>query len=89
MCVVHPGVSGISGYDLVTASWEFVWADYEFPLNIEVKDVRVHVTGDVGYVTCVEMVKTKGSNWGRQFATNVFEKINGQIRIHHMSYVDL
>lgn len=43
----------------------------------------------LGYVTCVEMVKMKGSNWGRQFATNVFEKINGQIRIHHMSYVDL
>ncbi|KAM7464009.1 hypothetical protein LguiA_032130 [Lonicera macranthoides] len=91
VCVVHPGVSGISGYDLVMGSWEFVWADYEFPLEIEVKDVQVHVRGDVGYVTCVEMVKTKGSNWGRQFATNVFEKIEGQwfICIHHASYVDL
>ncbi|KAK2986936.1 hypothetical protein RJ640_009079 [Escallonia rubra] len=89
VCVVHPGVSGISGYDLVMGSWEFVWADYEFPLGIEVKDVQVHVRGDVGYVTCTEMVKTKGSSWGRQFVTNVFEKIDGQwfICIHHASYV--
>jgi ketosteroid isomerase-like protein len=90
-CVVHPGVSGISGFDLVMGSWEFVWADYEFPLEIEVKDVQVHVRGEMGFVTCVEMVKTKGSSWGRQFATNVFEKVNGQwfICIHHASYVDL
>ncbi|KAL3536462.1 hypothetical protein ACH5RR_004923 [Cinchona calisaya] len=91
VCVVHPGVSGISGYDLVMGSWEFVWADYEFPLEIEVKDVQVHIRGDSGYVTCIEMVKTKGSSWGKQFATNVFEKIDGQwhICIHHASYVDL
>ncbi|KAL2485160.1 Nuclear transport factor 2 (NTF2) family protein [Abeliophyllum distichum] len=91
VCVVHPGVSGISGHDLVMGSWEFVWADYDFPLEIEIKDVQVHVRGDVGYVTCIEMVKTKGSSWGRQFATNVFERIDGQwfMSIHHASYVDL
>ncbi|KAH6802891.1 Nuclear transport factor 2 family protein [Perilla frutescens var. frutescens] len=91
VCVVHPGVSGISGNDLVMGSWEFVWADYEFPLEIEIKDVQVHVRGDVGYVTCIEMVKTKGSSWGRHFASNVFEKVDGQwfICIHHASYVDL
>ncbi|CAK9179781.1 unnamed protein product [Ilex paraguariensis] len=92
VCVVHPGVSGISGYDLVLGSWEYVWADYEFPLKIEIEDVQVHVGGDVGYVTCTEMVKTKGSSRGKQFATNVFEKINGQwfICIHHASsFIDL
>ncbi|XP_042504412.1 uncharacterized protein LOC122081377 [Macadamia integrifolia] len=91
VCVVHPGVGGISGYDLVMGSWEFVWADYEFPLEIEVKDVQVHVKGDVGYVKCIEVVKTKGSRWGKQYVINVFEKIDGQwcICIHHASYVDL
>ncbi|XP_076920607.1 uncharacterized protein LOC143581796 [Bidens hawaiensis] len=91
VCVVHPGVSGISGYELVMGSWEYVWADYEFPLSIEVKDVQVHVRGDVGYVTCVEMVRTTGKNWGSQFATNVFERIDGQwfMCIHHASHVDL
>ncbi|KAI3994114.1 hypothetical protein MKX01_012371 [Papaver californicum] len=69
VCCVHPGVSGISGYDLVMGSWEFVWAEYEFPLEIEVKNVQVHVRGDVGYITCLEIVKTKGSSWGKQFAT--------------------
>ncbi|XP_060202151.1 uncharacterized protein LOC132630596 isoform X1 [Lycium barbarum] len=90
-CIVHPGVSGISGYDLIMGSWEFVWAEYEFPLEIEIRDVQVHVRGDLGYVTCVEMVKTKGSSWGKQFATNVFEKVDGQwfICIHHASYIDL
>lgn len=88
--VVHPGVGAISGYDLVMGSWELVWADYEFPLEIEVKDVQVHVRGDFGYVTCSEMVTTKGSSWGRQIATNVFEKIDGRwfICVHHASHVD-
>ncbi|KAL3640691.1 hypothetical protein CASFOL_015659 [Castilleja foliolosa] len=91
VCVVHPGVSGISGYDLVMGSWEFVWADYEFPLEIETKDVQVQVRGDMGFVTCIEMVKTKGSSWGRHFATNVFERVDDQwvISVHHASYVDL
>ncbi|XP_043707462.1 uncharacterized protein LOC122656847 isoform X2 [Telopea speciosissima] len=91
VCVVHPGVGGISGYDLVMGSWEFVWADYEFPLEIEVKDAQVHVKGDIGYVRCIEMVKTKGSSWGQQYVTNVFERIDGQwcICIHHASHIDL
>lgn len=91
VCVVHPGVSGITGYDLVMGSWEFVWAEYDFPLDIEIRDVQVQVRGDMGYVTCIEMVKTKGSSWGKQFATNVFEKVDGQwcMCIHHASYIDL
>ncbi|KAL9247134.1 hypothetical protein vseg_020598 [Gypsophila vaccaria] len=91
VCCVHPGASGISGYELVMKSWEYVWVDYEFPLEIELRDVQVHVRGDVGYVTCVELVKTKGSSWGRQFATNVFERVNGQwfISVHHASPIDL
>ncbi|KAL6337179.1 hypothetical protein AAG906_036493 [Vitis piasezkii] len=91
VCVVHPGLTGISGYDLVMGSWEIVWADYEFPLQIELKDIQVHVRGDMGYVTCVELVKTKGRSWGKQFAINVFERIDGQwfICIHHASHVDL
>ncbi|GAA0181733.1 hypothetical protein LIER_30278 [Lithospermum erythrorhizon] len=91
VCVVHTGVSGITGYDLVMGSWEFVWAEYEFPLHIEIKDVQVHIRGDTAYVTCIEMVKTKGNSWGRQFVTNVFERINGQwsMCVHHASYIDI
>ncbi|XP_038904182.1 uncharacterized protein LOC120091000 [Benincasa hispida] len=91
VCCVHPGMRGISGYNDVITSWEYVWANYEFPLEIQLKDVQVHARGDVGYVTCVELVKTKGSSWGGQFVTNVFERINGQwfVCIHHASPIDL
>ncbi|KAK4765899.1 hypothetical protein SAY87_007541 [Trapa incisa] len=87
---VHPGSLGICGYESVIESWNLVWANYEFPLEIELRDLRVHVRGDFGYVTCVELVKTKGSSWGGQFVTNVFEKVDGQwfICIHHASSFD-
>ncbi|KAF8069764.1 hypothetical protein N665_1137s0032 [Sinapis alba] len=91
-CCVHPGAKGITGYDDVMESWEVVWMNYEFPLQIELKDVEAHVRGEVGYVTCMEFVKTKGSSsWGAQFVSNVFEKIDEQwfICIHHASPVDI
>ncbi|XP_020572689.1 uncharacterized protein LOC110019392 [Phalaenopsis equestris] len=87
--VVHPGAGRISGYELVTDSWEIVCgADHEFPIRIDLKDVEVHVRGNVGFVTCMEVVKTKGGSWGKQVATNVFEEIDGQwfICVHHASH---
>ncbi|XWS67165.1 hypothetical protein CRYUN_Cryun05aG0263600 [Craigia yunnanensis] len=91
VCCVHPGANGIVGYDFVMESWEIVWMNYEFPLEIELKNVLVHVKGDFGYVTCMEFVKTKGSSWGGQYVTNVFERIDGQscICVHHASQADL
>lgn len=91
VCCVHPGARGISGYDDVMTSWEYVWVNYEFPLDIELKDVQVHVRGEIGYVTCIELVRTKGSSWGGQFVTNMFERIDGHwyICIHHASPIDL
>ncbi|XVE61979.1 hypothetical protein DITRI_Ditri06bG0082000 [Diplodiscus trichospermus] len=59
VCCVHPSANGISGYDFVMESWEIVWMNYEFPLEIELKNVQVHVKGDAGYVTCMEFVNTK------------------------------
>ena len=91
VCCVHPGTKGISGYDDVIESWNFVWAHYEFPLEIKLEEIQVNARGDMGYVTCMEFVKTKGGRWGGQFVTNVFEKIDGQwfICIHHASPVDM
>ncbi|KAG4181476.1 hypothetical protein ERO13_A10G229920v2, partial [Gossypium hirsutum] len=71
VCCVHPGGKGISGYDSIMKSCKLVWMNFEFPLEIKLKNVRVHVRGDFGYVTCVESVKTtKGSNWFPLFVTN-------------------
>ncbi|KAM0870304.1 hypothetical protein ACQ4PT_040098 [Festuca glaucescens] len=90
--VVHPSAGRIAGYETVMRSWEMVCdADYEFPLRFDLQDVEVHVRGDLGYVTCLEMVKTRGSgSWGKQIATNVFEKVGGEWRmcIHHASHLD-
>lgn len=89
--VVHPGAGRISGYELVMDSWEIVCgADHEFPIGIDLKDVEIHVKGSAGYVTCMEVVKTRGGSWGKQVATNVFEKIDGQwfMCVHHASHLD-
>ncbi|KAL6633409.1 hypothetical protein ACP70R_026080 [Stipagrostis hirtigluma subsp. patula] len=90
--VVHPSAGRISGYETVMQSWEMVCdAGYEFPLQIDLQNVEVHVRGDVGYVTCLELVRTKGSgSWGKQVATNVFKKVDGKwfICIHHASHFD-
>ncbi|XP_062206894.1 uncharacterized protein LOC133908761 [Phragmites australis] len=89
--VVHPAAGRISGYDVVMQSWEMVCnADYEFPLNIDLKNIEVHVHGNVGYVTCLEVVKTKGRTWGKQIATNIFEKVDGTwlICVHHASHIE-
>jgi ketosteroid isomerase-like protein len=89
---VHPSAGRISGYEMVMQSWEMVCdAGYEFPLQIDLRDVEVRVRGGVGYVTCLEMVRTKGStSWGKQLATNVFEKVDGEwlMCVHHASHFD-
>ncbi|KAG0488039.1 hypothetical protein HPP92_006850 [Vanilla planifolia] len=88
--IVHPGAGRISGYEMVMESWDVVCgAEHEFPIQIDLKNVEVHVRGDAGYVTCLEIVKTRGSNWGKQVATNVFEKVGGRwlMCIHHASHM--
>ncbi|KAK8277659.1 hypothetical protein V6Z12_D10G285900 [Gossypium hirsutum] len=45
VCCVHPGGNGISGYDSIMKSWKIVWMNFEFPLEIKLKNVRVHVRG--------------------------------------------
>ncbi|KAJ3695399.1 hypothetical protein LUZ60_000776 [Juncus effusus] len=89
--VIHPSAGRIEGYEMVMGSWEIVLgADYEFPIMIDLKNVEVFVKGGFGYVSCLEVVKTKGSSWGRQVATNVFEKVDGKwfICVHHASHMD-
>lgn len=91
--VVHPSAGRIGGHETVMRSWEMVCdADHEFPLRLELQEVEVHVRGDMGYVTCLELVKTRGSggSWGKQIATNVFEKVGDEwlMCVHHASHLD-
>ncbi|MED6179967.1 hypothetical protein PIB30_005766 [Stylosanthes scabra] len=43
-CCVHPGLKGISGYDDVIESWNLVWANYEFPLEIRLEDIKLNIS---------------------------------------------
>ncbi|KAI5070828.1 hypothetical protein GOP47_0015171 [Adiantum capillus-veneris] len=89
---IHPGAGRISGYDMVIASWELMLGpDTSIPLKIELHNLDVQVKGNMGYVTCLEVVRTSGSSWGKQLATNIFEKQNGTwyICVHHASHITI
>ncbi|MCO5570361.1 hypothetical protein L7F22_024081 [Adiantum nelumboides] len=89
---IHPGAGRISGYDMVIASWELMLGpDTSLPLKIELHNVDVQVKGNMGYVTCLEVVRTSGSSWGKQLATNIFEKQNGTwyLCMHHASHITI
>lgn len=87
---IHPGAGCISGYDIVMESWELTFGpELDLPLQIELQNVEVYIKGNLGFVTCLELVRTSGNNWGKQVATNVFEKVDGNwyICLHHASYI--
>lgn len=89
---IHPGAGRISGYDLVVASWELMLGpETGLPLRIDLQNVEVHVHGNFAFVTCLEVVRTSGSSWGKQLATNIFERLNGNwyICVHHASHITL
>lgn len=89
---IHPGAGRISGYDMVISSWELMLgSDVSLPLKIELHNLEVQVKGNMGYVTCLEVVRTSGSSWGKQLATNIFEKQNGiwYLCMHHASHITL
>ena len=59
-------------------SWELTLGlELGLPLQIELQIVEVYVKANLGFVTCLELVRTSGHNWGKQVATNVFEKVKG------------
>ncbi|KAH9299306.1 hypothetical protein KI387_030988, partial [Taxus chinensis] len=87
---IHPGAGCISGHDLVMESWELTFGpELDLPLQIDVQNVELHIKGNLGYLTCLELVRTSGDNWGKQVATNVFEKVDGNwyICLHHASHI--
>lgn len=87
---IHPGAGCISGYDIVMESWELTLGpELDLPLQIELQNMEVYIKGNLGFVTCLELVRTSGNNWGKQVATNVFEKVDGNwyICLHHASHI--
>mmetsp|Transcript_2487 Transcript_2487/g.8535 ORF Transcript_2487/g.8535 Transcript_2487/m.8535 type:complete len:233 (-) Transcript_2487:22-720(-) len=85
---IHPGAQCIAGSDSVLQSWEVIFSG-GLKMEIELQDVRVCATDSMGFVTCIEAVKTDTS-MGRVIATNVFEKNkDGEWKMvqHHGSHI--
>lgn len=81
---MHPGSAVISGAPDVLASWEIVFSSIPGGgLDVEAENVRVHASGDLGFVTCVEKVDSS-TGYGTLTATNVFERQGGEWKmVHH------
>ena len=54
---IHIGAGCISGYDIVMEIWELTLGlELDLPLQIELQNVEVYIKGNLGFVTCLELV---------------------------------
>ena len=75
---VHPGWSALHGREDVMSSWNDILGNDASP-DVQCRDARVHMLGEVAYVTCFEVI---GDN--ALMATNMFVVEDGEWRmIHH------
>jgi ketosteroid isomerase-like protein len=73
---VHPGWAVVRGRDRVMASWRGI---LRRPMSISARDAVAELLGEVGIVTCTEVLAE-----GELVATNVFVREQGHWRlIHH------
>ncbi len=87
---VHPGWHRLDGWPEIRRSWENIFANSR-PWTVTCEDVRIWVSGDLAWVTCVEVITPFGGDEevdaARMQATNVFGHVNGEWRMlhHHAS----
>ena len=73
---IHPVTGYISCYYIVMESQELtLGTELDLPLQIELQIVEVYIKGNLGFVTCLELVQTSRNNQAKQVATNVFENV--------------
>ena len=67
-------------------SWAAIF-DGASTLSLAVEDVRVHQSGALAFVTCVERMSTSSGEAGRLAATNIFERgaAGGWVMVHHQA----
>ena len=87
---VHPGWHRLDGWEEIGRSWENIFANSR-PWSVGCEDVRIAVSGDLAWVTCVEVIVPFGAededDAARMQATNVFGRVDGEWRLvhHHAS----
>lgn len=81
----HPGWERLLGWRSIMESWERIFAG-TFAMKFEIVDERVHVAGDLAWVTCEEHIESRGydgASFGRVEATNIFARRDGRWWIVH------
>ena len=83
---LHPGWDLLVGWDEVRRSWEEIFRSTE-QIMVSVSRPLVHVTGDVGWISCLENVTTANRNDFSSAlveATNIFQRRQGRwYLVHH------
>ena len=84
---VHPGWHRLDGWTEIRRSWENIFANAR-PWSVFCEDMRVEVSGDAAWVTCVEAITPFGADpdeeTARMQATNVLARRNGRwLLLHH------
>ena len=83
---VHPGWTLRSGWPQVRDSWVLIFNN-TFSMEFELTDLQVQVAGDIGWVICVENIKSRQGEAlqeTRALATNLFERMGEEWKmIHH------
>ena len=77
----HPGWGLVHGRDAVMESWHGILTASKGPFAIECHRPTAHFTGDLGYVTCYEVL-----NEASLLATNIFVHEKGIWKlVHHQA----
>lgn len=87
MCV-HPGWELIRGWDGVRESWRRIFENAS-GMRISPTDLRIHLAGDVAWVSCTEnlvifLENSSAPVTAATTATNLFQRVDGEWwMVHH------
>ena len=83
---IHPGWRLLAGWEAVRESWDAIFQSTR-EMRFSIGDVRAHVDGDLGWVSCTENILSEaGGQVGvtRLLATNLFARRQGAwLMVHH------
>ncbi|HSF20057.1 MAG TPA: nuclear transport factor 2 family protein [Vicinamibacteria bacterium] len=84
---IHPGWELLIGWRAVRASWEGIFQHTERH-RVDVGDVAIHLSGALGWVSCVERIDVRG-RVSFTAATNLFQETTDGWRmiLHHASII--
>ncbi|MDQ2870772.1 MAG: nuclear transport factor 2 family protein [Acidobacteriota bacterium] len=84
---IHPGWHRLDGWREIRRSWENIFESSR-PWTVTCEDVRIVISGEMAWVSCVEVIRPFGSTRpdaaARMQATNLFAREDGDWKmIHH------